>query len=357
MSELMRKDFKSLVDKVSTAHAGLLIQKSLPIWQEKEKAEKERLLNKVSAVNGNTPLYELAFNRWLSATSLEQSRFATVSAQINGRLLMNLGTGGSLETGAAVHHTYGVPYISGSSVKGAVRAYAQSIGLDAQYMAILFGYGDEDRKNNKENRSDIKDSAGYLIWHDAWWVPQQGKKPFISDIVTVHHQDYYSGKQAEATDFDSPVPNQQLAVQGGFYFCIEGDEQWVKFAKQLLENTITQLGLGAKGASGYGYFEIDHKLNSNIQNTVERMLNEALPEHERILKDFEVKISKTPKGQGMGSSLVTDLKNIIKQSSSWPSQSYPKLKALADILINHVGGNKKSDAVKSLKRSLPEIQE
>ena len=49
---------------------------------------------------------------------------------------------------------------------------------------------------------DAEANAGYLVWHDAWYIPaltKEGKyssaeeaKPFVGEIVTVHHQKYYA---------------------------------------------------------------------------------------------------------------------------------------------------------------------
>jgi CRISPR-associated protein Cmr6 len=72
----------------------------------------------------------------------------------------------------------------------------------------------------------------------------------------VHHPEYYKeGKQA-ATDFDSPIPAPQIAVQGSFYFVIEGDPAWSKLAKRLLEKGLSERGIGAKRSSGYGFFAV-----------------------------------------------------------------------------------------------------
>lgn len=290
MPELVRAALKELIRDARTAHAGLLIQRALPVWEVGDKPEKAKLIDKITSVE-SADFYQLAFNRWLALTGTQQQRFATLSAKVNGRLLTGLGTGGALETGASVHHTYGVPYIGGSSVKGAVRAYAEGIGLDQTYIRILFGHGDEDNKTSSGGET-LENTAGYLIWHDAWWIPKSVNKPFVKEIVTVHHQEYYSAKQAEATDFDSPVPNQQIGIQGGFYFAIEGDKQWIDFAIQLLQNAIVQQGLGAKAASGYGYFELDNDLSTNLKKQQE-VLNALAKEkrEQELLKDILSKLS------------------------------------------------------------------
>ncbi|MDO4879157.1 MAG: type III-B CRISPR module RAMP protein Cmr6, partial [Neisseria sp.] len=74
---------------------------------------------------------------------------------------------------------------------------------------------------------------------------------------TTHHQDYYNGKQPEADEMESPIPNQQIATQGSFYFVIEcarGADVWATYAKNLLFQALQVQGAGSKTASGYGYF-------------------------------------------------------------------------------------------------------
>lgn len=294
MIRLIRDSLAPLVPKALDGHAGLLMQRGLQVWEVSEKKDKQDLLDIICAIQAS-PLYLLAFNRWLAHTHQDATNnpnFASVVAQIDGRLFTGLGTGGTLETGAITHHSYGMPMLAGSAVKGAVRAYAESIFLlkdgdekvifDAEgksqinpamqdILNILFGTDDDAAQEN----------AGYLIWHDAWWIPPITKdgnlatndqaKPFVGEIVSVHHQKYYSGQISEALDMESPIPNQQIAIQGEFYFTIEGEPQWVKFAQDLLEKMLQEIGMGAKGTSGYGYFKLNEQLTKNIQERYTRL--------------------------------------------------------------------------------------
>lgn len=326
MTELMRRSLSALCSEVESAHAGLLIQRGLQTWEDGEKIVKQKLIEKICKVKP-TELYLLAFNRWLNQTH-ESGRedMATVTAKIEGRLFTGLPLGGTLETGAATHHTYGMPMLAGSSVKGAVRSYTEHlfaqrdengnlqfktlnnankilIQKDKQkVLDILFGADEADEAD--ENTSA---NAGYLIWHDAWWIPKvnnSGKllkreqcNPFVEDIVTVHHQSYYSGETAEALDMENPVPNQQLAIQGAFYFAIQGEKKWVNLAKELLELTIQNTGLGSKATSGYGYFVLDDTLKQDMDRRFARyemskpidITADPLAEIRKVIKYMEEK--------------------------------------------------------------------
>ena len=273
MVALMRASLRETVRQTQSAHAGLLLTHSLPVWEKNEKTEKSKLIDKITGVNFCS-LYKKAFERWLGTTcNLEQ--FSSLSASLSGRLMMALSTGGAIETGMSVHHTYGMPMISGSSVKGAVRSYAEGIGLGKEFLAVLFG-ADEDLAK----QTNTLESAGYLVWHDAWWIPEGNSKPFVGEVVTVHHQEYYGGSGA-ATDFDSPIPNQQLAVQGSFYFVVEGDTAWANLAITLLNKTLEQQGIGTKRAAGYGFMSANQELHNQLKN----QQKEA---QEQLKKDQEV---------------------------------------------------------------------
>ncbi len=263
---LMREKLRPLVQRLQSAHPGLLMQRGLPVWEEGEKEAKHRLVEQVANVNC-PEVYPLAFDRWMQLTRKEQ--FAHIAAKVDGRLFTGLALGGTLETGMTTHHTYGTPLIAGSSIKGAVRAYAESLNMEAEILQVLFGSGDEDEGS---------ETAGALIWHDAWWVPRDpSMKPFAKEVVTVHEQSYYSEKSDIATGTESPIPNLQIAIQGGFYFVVEGEPAWARYAADLLNHTIQEQGLGAKTATGYGYFVKDSALDRYFERqTAELAKQEAV---------------------------------------------------------------------------------
>lgn len=297
MTALVRNQLIPLLNATDAANdpnVGLLMQRGLRVWpiSDKEKKDKKDLIEVITDTKLSS-LYQLAFDRWLLQTQ-QREFFTTTCATIDGRLMTGLALGGTLETGVTTQHSYGMPMLAGSSVKGAVRAYAENLfsKKDTEGKVIL-------KKDEKGiERTSIEDAmqpileilfgtdedaeqvnAGYLVWHDAWLIPALTKegnysnsddaKPFVEEIVTVHHPRYYADTKGdvEPLDIESPVPNQQLAVQGSFYFVIEGaNKQWLDFAKQLLDNMLIQFGLGAKAASGYGYFKQDIALNSKLDS-------------------------------------------------------------------------------------------
>ncbi|WP_049258219.1 RAMP superfamily CRISPR-associated protein [Eikenella corrodens] len=275
---LMRESLRKLISgNLKDAHAGLLMQRGLPEWNQDDKQAKEDLIEKIAKIPApaKDSLYALAFTRWVQATS-DTSRFATLTASISGRLYTGLNSAGALETGISTHHTYGMPLIAGSSVKGIARSYAESLGLDKAYLTVLFG-DDSDSGSLK---------AGALVWHDAWFVPAS-TQPFAAEIITTHHQDYYNGKQLEADEMESPIPNQQIATQGSFYFAIEcapGAQAWAVYAQNLLFQALQTQGAGSKTASGYGYFtEADEAARRSIRS-IQDAQNQARAAQQKAAK-------------------------------------------------------------------------
>ena len=236
---LMRKGLRELyeaADKVSP-HAGLLLQRG---WaQEEAKADH---VARVCALPAKD-FYRHAFRRWTDATADEQ-RFRQLTLSLESRLFIGTAGGGALETSCAISHSHGMPYVPGSSIKGVASAHAWE---------RFKGKGDRGRAACEElfGSSGL---AGLIRFHDAWWVPDSAETPLVPEVVTSHHRDYYAAGQTPATDWDSPVPNAQVAVQGAFLFVMEGPCAWLGLAAEILMDALQGRGIGAKTRAGYGFF-------------------------------------------------------------------------------------------------------
>ncbi len=239
-------------------NASLLFDKGFEVWDTESAKRGVAIGQHIDDVcNIRVPeIYRSAYHRWLGIT-LDDERFAKWHGQLEGRLFIGLGGAHVLETQVTRHPTYGMPIIPGSALKGLARAKSEAYGLQKEEADILFGKGGD---------SPDETDAGYLIFHDAWWIPEGGSKtkPYVRDIVTVHATEYYetkgAGKEGENCphpDMESPNPNHQLAVQGSFYFTIEGVQYWADMAMKILKLALKDEGIGGKVAAGYGYFSDD----------------------------------------------------------------------------------------------------
>jgi CRISPR-associated protein Cmr6 len=237
-------------------HAGLVLHKYLKAHQPESQGERE-VIEHLATIQ-TSEIYQGAFERWHAAMAAQEAVVATVTTVTP--LAIGLGNGSPLEIGLSLHHTFGVPYLPGSALKGLALRAALAHGVNDEALRILFG---SPPQHNSRNEFDAG-SAGQIIFWDGWLEPS--KKPVLQrDVMTVHHQAYYgsSGKSGYPTDFDDPNPVGFISVRPGTRFCIaigsnpqEGMEAWRYVALELLQYGLEQLGLGGKTNAGYGYFTV-----------------------------------------------------------------------------------------------------
>ncbi|GAB4282002.1 MAG: hypothetical protein Kow0080_35790 [Candidatus Promineifilaceae bacterium] len=241
------------------ANAGLWLDKFLvnqPKFaqnpQPGEDALTTKLVKEVCAI-GEPEGYALFFNRWLA--SLEQLGVTPHKVKVNGRLTIGLGRASVIETGITLHHTYGVPVIPGSALKGLASSYAHQY-LDNTIWAkgkpahtTLFG---------------TQERAGGVVFYDALPLPKEkGEQQWElePDVITVHHPAYYRGEDKPPADWDSPNPVSFISVTGTFLVAIVPDspnmQGWEEVAYGILRQALDELGVGAKTSSGYGRMRLD----------------------------------------------------------------------------------------------------
>ncbi|RDI95590.1 type III-B CRISPR module RAMP protein Cmr6 [Meiothermus sp. QL-1] len=238
----------SRLDLSPPSHAGLALQRYLLEHDDQKEAVRELL--KHIANTPVPPVYRDAFARWQRSLG----GAVWLEAATRTPLAIGLGNSSPLENGLALHHTYGVPYLPGSALKGLLRRVAERYGLSQEEKAVLLGEG-PDPKGKKQG------SAAYLVYWDGWLDPQS-EKPFQQDVIAVHHPVYYRsrGRQAWPTDFDDPNPVAFLSVRPGVRFHIpitcpaENAQDWPYKAAEMLKWGLEHLGLGGKTNAGYGYF-------------------------------------------------------------------------------------------------------
>ena len=249
---LMRRALRPLYEAAQDAHPGLLLQRGLPEHGEKDNEAKTKHIERVARQSRVANFYLRAYKRWKQATS-DTMRFRSVVLSLESRLFVGLTSGGMVETGCAIDHSHGTPYIPGSSVKGVVNAWAhERFDPTEEGRAIrgeLFGMPSD---------GGLPGLSGLMTFHDAWWVPDSAESPLVPEVVTTHHPDYYgTDGNKPATDFDSPVPNAQIAVRGGFLFVIEGPPAWLELTERMLIAALTTRGIGARTHAGYGLFRVE----------------------------------------------------------------------------------------------------
>lgn len=220
-------------DQSRRAHPGLRLDKFMnqdsPEWKS------------LTETRLDDSLYRLAYQRWEQHWSSPEAGRIVLKGRVAGRLAMGLGGESVLEVGIRLSHCYGTPVIPASAIKGVLRARI----ADANLQKFLFG---------------AQEGAGFLVFQDAWWVPDS-RPPLAMDVMTVHHPEYYVGEPPRPpTDFDNPNPVQFLSVRGAFLFVAEflGDDpsgRWQAYVEKLLKDTLEKDGIGGKRSAGYGRFQ------------------------------------------------------------------------------------------------------
>lgn len=168
------------------------------------------------------------------------------------RFVVGLGAAHVLETGITLHRLFGLPIIPGSALKGAAKAYAQLVEGrtdDDPELVAVFG---------------TTEQAGSVIFFDA--IPLEVPK-FQLDIMNPHYPQYYdkrggsSKEPVSPADWDSPRPVFFLTVtEKPYRFAIaarsEQGNRLLDLAEKWLKGALTELGIGAKTSSDYGYWQI-----------------------------------------------------------------------------------------------------
>ncbi|WP_006747396.1 RAMP superfamily CRISPR-associated protein [Thioalkalivibrio paradoxus] len=275
MIALIRTVLREPFQNARNAHPGLLLQRGYPEHESGATATKTEYVERICRIPAGE-LYRRAYERWQRCTA-DPQRFAGAILRLDSRLFIGLSAGGMLETGCAIHHSYGVPYIPGSSIKGVVSGFARAqSGFSPAACNELFGAAAQAGSPNPDGLS------GVIGFHDAWWVPDSATTPLVQEVVTSHHLEYYGSEGgSDATDLDSPVPNAQVAVRGSFLFVIEGPgAAWLDLARDMLQAALQEHGIGAKTRAGYGYFSEDTERAASYQRMLQDLRESEARERE-----------------------------------------------------------------------------
>ena len=271
---ILPKPTRELVDRVEPMrrHAGLQLDK-LSLAGKMED-QKPALVKVTKTLRDQQLLNTLLARRNDTLRSLGAQRLRMTT---RGSLTLHLSRSGALENASiALHPVYGFVYLPGSSVKGLVRAWTETVWAPAQddkekawrRIEKAFGWSpqSENHKFPHKSRSgwrpgEIKPragtAAGQLVFHDAWplYWPR-----LTLDIINNHHVNYYAGKD-DPGDWEDPTLVYFLAIGKGeeFEFAISerkrSDADLLETACSWLRDALTVEGAGAKTAAGYGRFK------------------------------------------------------------------------------------------------------
>lgn len=225
---------------------------------------------------GEPARYSQAYLRWKDSFQGPDTLCFTVRAE--SRLLVGHGTSSATGVGLTLHHTWGVPVLPGSALKGLTAHYVQTVygpepGAEESEREPFRGIGWEFSRPSRSpgqvfrrlfGAPDVdelaeKGSQGEVIFHDALWIPpDKGSGSMLArDVLTVHQRAYYeSGGGDWPVDFDDPNPVSFLTVAPGNRFLVvleaEGERALLERAGRYVREALESWGLGGKTAAGYG---------------------------------------------------------------------------------------------------------
>ena len=202
-------------------------------------------------------------------------RASVTIAQLEGRLAINLADSLIQNAGICLDRLFGLPFVPGSAIKGVCRHAAleelKTSDPDGQnelfdIFRAVFGTADNDFTNGDllpfqhllaGRAENQKGAVGFLPAYPV------NEARVVVDLTNVHYPDYYRTSRTEDLSNERPQPNPFPAVEVGaqFAFClvlngIADNSTLLEAATRWLETALTVKGLGAKTASGYGWFSL-----------------------------------------------------------------------------------------------------
>src|SRR5579883_428883 len=339
----MRKAIIDLAEKRRRGtHPGLLLQRYLA--EQSNPEERRRLLNaarEAARSDSLRALYAEAYRQWerssAAGTPFRSERLTTAS-----RLIVGLGLENVLETGLRLHHTYGVPIVPGSALKGLASHYCDEVWGQRHL-------GDNAPQENKRFRRKrpadevegdyhrllfgTTEDGGVITFHDAWIVPESLDDGALRlDVMTPHHPKWQTS-EAPPTDFDSPVPVSFLSVAGTFDVRLSWSgpadiprgkaEAWIALAMEILREALAEWGVGGKTSSGYGRLVPAESLaGAGPRPSTGASKSKVLP---KPGEKVETKLleERTKKGGWKAMHVLSGLSGPIQNSGDVPSDKKP----------------------------------
>ncbi len=300
---------QKLLKNAGVVHPALQISKFVE-WREERTEPKPDREAFQKAYEAAAKLRELAEkwrerrSNWLRSSG-ERARTLVVEATTPCVLWLAAPT--PLELGFCLHHTYGLPYLPGSGLKGLARAAMRRSIPGVPQVELASQSTDElarltaKRKDEPKEKPDPETSIKELFGEggDKGWA---GKVDFLDgiplwagcleqEVMSPHHPNYYQGKSPIPHDCEDPIPLPFLRIKPGARFEIAlvargnlGDEDAksaLREAEKYLLQGLEEMGLGAKTSSGYGLFQ--RAPSASVSSTREQAGRESAPPEKKTV--------------------------------------------------------------------------
>lgn len=197
-------------------------------------------------------------------------------ARLKAPLITGIGESHPHEISLIFEHNLGIPYIPASGMKGIVR-FSHTLGLlfdeDGHFTMKLVEQENGKEVIKEDNEQTFipqlfgtQEKRGKAIFLDAY--PE--KMPDLHvDIMNPHYGDYYNGDKPPADYLDpNPIKFLTVAKNTVFVFRALADKSDICLAEMIktaFKKALTEEGVGAKTAVGYGIFSIQDLATQSAQ--------------------------------------------------------------------------------------------
>ncbi len=250
-----------------------------------------------------------------------------------GPFITGMGLSHPVENGFLWHHTLGVPYLPGSSIKGMIRAWAAEWeGADTKDIGRIFG------RNDKAAGGA---AAGNIIVFDA--LPTAPVELYV-EVITPHTGDWRitdTPQNSPPADWVSPVPIPFLAVKQGakFQFALAArkgaSNSDLKKAYEYLELALEWIGAGAKTAVGFGRFMTEKKIQKQDEQYKKEKIATDKQVAEKLAKQAAIQKQKEEERQANWTPVVGD---AVKYQYGQGKHIISKLKKDGDFWVTREDG-------------------
>ncbi len=325
---------EKLVRDAAVVHSGLQVSKFVE-WKREGKGSKpdrgaafRAACVTVAKLSNLLGAWHARRTMWLQALG-ERAKSLVVKAKTPCVLWLAAPT--PLELGFCLHHTYGLPYLPGTGLKGLARAAMRRslFGVPEVELAsspkhtvpepVQREVPEPGKRNDRDPMDELFGEGGDKGWAgkvdfldgiplEAGCLEQEVMSPHHPDyyqglhplrarsaprypVMSPHHPDYYQGKSPIPHDCEDPIPLPFLRIKPGARFEIalvargnlgnEDAKSALRDAEKYLLQGLEEMGLGAKTSSGYGLFQ--RAASASVSSTREQAGRESAPPEKKTV--------------------------------------------------------------------------
>ena len=266
------------------------------------------------------------------------------------RFVTGLGQEHPVENGFAWHQTLGTTYLPGSSVKGLVRAWADSwLNAEDDDIRRIFG--------PPPAVQDAGHGVGSVVFLDALPLDRMVLEP---EVMTPHYDPYYQHGDIPG-DWHSPIPIPFLAVARGQWFLFgslprqpgsERDRNDCAQVAAWLDGALGELGAGAKTAVGFGRFGIDKDAEAGFEQRRQAVAARRAAAGSRRPRQARAEADLAAR-EAAGLSQVAQEFILVRNAAGWLTNKDAFLLPKAvDVLLERLEASPDADALAKLGQVL-----